>query len=140
MFALPSGPSDGRNAFPHDPPAKSPELARREARPACEGACEMGLIGVPEVERDLDDPAGWILEHPLRDVAAGPRDDARVRHAFFGQATLERPRTQPQQLRHGTDLRVPIAEQSGDHLLHDVAEPAGFARAARPARLRTSRK
>ena len=120
--------------------ATPPELAGRQARPAHEGAREMGLIGVPEVQRDLDDLAGWILEHPLRNVATGPRDDARVCQTFFGETTLERPRTQLQHLRDGTDLRVAIAEQSDDQLLHDVAEAAGFAPSPHRSRLPTSRK
>ncbi len=112
--------------------AKPPELARREARPACEGAREMGRIGIPEVERDLDDLAGWLLEHPLRNLEAGPRDDARVGHALVGQPTLERPGTEPHHLGDGTDVRVAAREQSGDELLHDAAEPGCFARSPRP--------
>jgi len=64
------------------------EFARSETGPAREGAREMCLIGVAEVERDLDDLAGWILQHLLRNVEAGSRDDAGVRHPFVGQATL----------------------------------------------------
>ena len=100
----------------------------------------MGLIGVPDVQRDLDDLAGWFPEHPLRNVAARARYDARVRHPFFGQATLERPGTQAQHLRDGMDGRVAIAKRSGDDLLHDVAEAAGFSRSPPRSRLRTSRK
>src|SRR5262245_10402861 len=103
--------------------AKPPELARREARPACEGAREMGRIGVPEVQRDLDDLAGRILEHPLREVEPSPCDDTPVRHALVGQATLERPGAQPHHLRDGMHVRVAVAEQPGDDLVHDAAEP-----------------
>src|SRR5262249_11414104 len=81
--------------------AKTPELARREARPACEGAREVRRIGVPEVQRDLDDLAVRILEHPLRKVEAGLRENTPVRHALLEQATLEGPGTQPQHLRDG---------------------------------------
>src|SRR5262249_60411527 len=102
--------------------AKPPELARREARPAHEGAHEMGGIGVPEVQRDLDDLAGWIDEHPLRNGEAGPRDDARGRHPLFGYATLERPRSQPQPPRGGKGVRGAIAEQPDDELADDDAK------------------
>src|SRR4029077_14335704 len=42
------------------------ELAWREACPAYERTREVGLIGVAKVQRDVDDLAGRVCEHPLR--------------------------------------------------------------------------
>src|SRR5215467_1400931 len=63
-----------KSAAPAAVRANPLEFSRREAGPAHEGAREMGLIGVPEVERDLDDLAGRIVEHPLRNRASDSRD------------------------------------------------------------------
>ena len=70
---------------------KSPELVGCKARPAHERTCEVGVIGVSEVERDVDDLAGGIIEHPLRDVEARPRDDAPAGQPLRRQPTLQRP-------------------------------------------------
>src|SRR5262245_55224841 len=40
------------------------ELPWRESRPADEGAGEMRVVGVADVERDIDHLARRILEHP----------------------------------------------------------------------------
>src|SRR5262249_52939461 len=40
------------------------ELAWRDSRPADEGAREMRVVGVADVERNIDDLARRILEHP----------------------------------------------------------------------------
>ena len=96
----------------------------------------MGLIGVPEIERDLDDLAPRIVEHPLRNRIADPRDEAGERHALGGEAALEGPRAQPHYLRDGADVRAPVGELGGDDLLHRPAEPLEAAWSVRQWRTR----
>ena len=105
--------------------AQAAELARREACPAREGAREMRRIGVPEVQRDVDDLACRIVEHLLRNGEAGLRDDTHERGPLVGEPPLERPGAQLHHLRDRADFRAPVGEQRGDDLLHDANVLAG---------------
>jgi hypothetical protein len=44
----------------------------------------MGLIGVPEVQRDIDDPAARVIEEPLPNIEPRPRDEAPEGQAVVG--------------------------------------------------------
>jgi hypothetical protein len=62
--------------------AQPPELPGGQTRPARERTREVSLIGVSEVERDLDDLAARIVEHPLRNRVADLRDEPGKRHTL----------------------------------------------------------
>ena len=82
----------------------------------------MGGVGVAEVERDVNDLAGRVTEHLLRDVAAGPCNHAREAQALAVQTTLQRPGAQPHDLGDGMHVRLAVGEQLGDDLAHDLAD------------------
>jgi hypothetical protein len=74
----------------------------------------VGRIGVTEVERDVDDLPGRVVEHALRLCEAGPRNHPGEGQALGVQAELERARAQAYRLRDEMDVGVAVGEKRGD--------------------------
>src|SRR5262245_20919386 len=124
------------------------ELAWRDSRPADEGAGEMRVVGVADVERDIDDLARRVLEHSPCGVETCTRDHGGERQAFPRQSALQGPGAEPYDLRDRADVRRTVSKQAGDDLLHETAEPpragavrrmAGYHRGTSPRPLEPSR-
>src|SRR5262245_48755014 len=99
------------------------ELAWRDSRPADEGAREMRVVGVANVEGDIDDLARRILEHPACGVETGTGYHGSECQALLRQPALEGSGAEPYDLRDRSDVGRTVGQQSGHDLLHAVAEP-----------------
>src|SRR5262245_51868448 len=66
------------------------ELSWRDSRPADKCAREVGVVGVADVERDIDDLARRILEHPPRGVETRTCDHGGERQALVCEPALQR--------------------------------------------------
>src|SRR5262245_54482692 len=105
-------------------PFTTPEVGRRQAGPAQEGAREVRRIRVAERAGHVADRARRIGQHLLRRLATYLLEDARIRPPCAAQPPLERAHAGAYARRHLMDLgRAPLG-QRGDDLVHPALEIA----------------